>query len=290
MTILVTAATGHLGRLVIDALQARGVAASDIVAGARTPSKAADLAERGVRVVELDYTVPSSIAAALDGIDTVLLISGSEPGNRLAGHRNVIAAAEDAGVAKLVYTSAPKATAFSWPLGVDHAATEKALAESSVPSVVVRNNWYVENVVADVLRAEESGVLANAIGDGLIAYAPRADFADGAAVVLIEDGHLGEVYEFGGDLVSQTDLAAAASTVLGRDVTYTALSNEELLAGLAAAGLDEGTAGFVASLDAGIADGVLDISDGTLSRLIGRPTTPLVDALRVAVDAARASA
>lgn len=291
MTILVTAATGNLGRLVIDALQTRGVAASDIVAGARTPAKAADLAERGIRVVELEYTVPATISAALDGVDTVLLISGSEPGNRSAGHLNVIAAAEAAGVTKLVYTSAPKATSFAWPLGADHAATENALAESPVPSVIVRNNWYVENVTADVLRAADSGVIANAIGDGRIAYASRADFAEGAAVVLIEDGHLGNVYEFGGDAtVSQDDLAAAAASVLGRDVAYQTLTADELLAGLAAAGLDEGTAGFVASLDAGIAGGVLDVSDGTLSRLIGRPTTPLVEALRSAVEAARISA
>lgn len=289
MTILVTAATGQLGRLVIDALLSRGVAASDIVAGARTPAKAADLAERGIRVVELDYSAPATLAPALDGIDTVLLISGSEPGNRIAGHRNVIDAAEKAGVAKLVYTSAPRATEFEWPLGADHAATERALADSTVPSVVVRNNWYIENTTADVLRAAESGVIANAIGEGRIAYASRQDFAEGAAVVLIEDGHLGAVYEFGGDaVVSQDELAAAAAAVLGRDVAYQALTSDELVAGLAAAGLDEGTAAFVASLDAGIAGGVLGEPDGTLSRLIGRPTTPLEDGLRAAVAASRA--
>lgn len=286
MTILVTAASGHLGRLVIDALQSRGVAASDIVAGVRTPAKAADLAERGIRVVELDYNAPATIAPALADVETVLLISGSEPGNRVEGHLNVIAAAEAAGVSKLVYTSAPQASTFTWPLGADHAATEKALAESSVPAVVVRNNWYVENVLADVARAAESGVLANAIGDGRIAYASRADYTEGAAVVLIEDGHIGEVYEFGGDLTSQPELASAMSVVVDRDVTYAPLTSDELLAGLAAAGLDEGTAGFVASIDAGIAGGVLDVSDGTLSRLLGRPTTPLVDALRTAVTSA----
>lgn len=291
MTILVTASSGQLGRLVIDALLARGVAVSDIVAGARTPSKIADLADRGIRTVALDYSAPETIAPALEGVDSVLLISGSEPGNRVEGHRNVVAAAEAAGVTKLVYTSAPKATTFGWPLGADHAATEEALAASTVPHVVVRNNWYIENSVGDVLRAAETGVIAAAIGDSAVARTSRRDFAEGAAVVLIEDGHLGQVYEFGADVATTHDeLAAAASEVLGREVTYQRLTEDELLAGLAAAGLDEETAGFVASIDAGIAAGVLADADGTLSRLIGHPTTSLVDGLRAAVDATRVSA
>lgn len=291
MTILVTASSGQLGRLVVDALLARGVAASDIVAGARTPSKVADLAARGIRTTALDYNDRDTIAAALEGIDSVLLISGSEPGNRVEGHLNVIAAAEAAGVAKLVYTSAPQAAEFDWPLGVDHAATEKALADSTVPHVIVRNNWYIENAVDDVLRAGETGVIAAAVGDAKVARTTRQDFAEGAAVVLIEDGHLGRVYEFGADTATtHLDLAAAASDVLGRPVTYLPLTSDELLAGLAAAGLDDATAGFVASIDSGIAGGVLDVADGTLSRLIGRPTTSLVEGLRAAVAAARVSA
>jgi NAD(P)H dehydrogenase (quinone) len=188
-------------------------------------------------------------------------------------------------------TSVVSTKTFDWPLGADHAATEEALAASTVPHVVVRNNWYIENSVGDVLRAAETGVIAAAIGDAPVARTSRRDFAEGAAVVLIEDGHLGQVYEFGADAATTHDeLAAAASEVLGREVTYQRLTDDELLAGLAAAGLDEGTAGFVASIDAGIAAGVLADTDGTLSRLIGHPTISLVDGLRAAVDAARVSA
>jgi NAD(P)H dehydrogenase (quinone) len=290
MTILVTGASGQLGRLVVSSLLARGVAPADIVAGARTPSAVADLAARGVRTVELDYDAPATVEAAIDGIDTVLLISASEPGKRVPQHTAVIDAAKKAGVAKFVYTSAPKATTFDWALGAEHKATEEAIAASGLPAVVLRNNWYTENYVEDVLRAADTGAIAGSTGEGRVASATRPDFAEAAAVVLIEDGHLGKTYELGGDAAWTFDeLAAAASEVLGREVTYTRLTPEEHLAALESAGLDAGTAAFVQSIDAAIAGGVLGDTDGTLSRLIGRPTTPLVDGLRAAVDAARSA-
>jgi NAD(P)H dehydrogenase (quinone) len=291
MTILVTAAGGQLGRLVVDALLERGTDPQDILAGARTPAKVADLAERGIRTIELDYSQPATIAAALEGVDTVLLISGSEPGVRFAGHKNVIDDAVAAGVAKLVYTSAPKATSVDWVLGADHRATEEAIAASGLPHVIVRNNWYTENYVMDVLRAAETGVIAASVGDARVASASRADFAEGAAAVLLDDSHLGRTYEFAGDATwSYDDLAAAASSVLGRDVAFVRWTPDEQRDALLAAGLDESTVGFVVALDAAIAGGVLADTDGTLSRIIGRATTPLTDGLRDAVEAARASA
>ncbi len=282
MTVLVTGATGHLGRLVVDRLLARGVAASDIVAGARDTAKAADLAARGVTVVPLDYTQPETIAAALDGVDSVLLISSSEVGQRAPQHQAVIDAA--AGVTKFVYTSAPKATTSDLVLAPEHKATEEAIAAAGLPAVILRNNWYTENYAADVVRARETGVIAASVGEGRVASANREDYADAAAVVLIEDGHVGQVYELAGDVAwTYADLAAAAAEVLGRDVTYQALSPEEHAAALEAAGLDAGTVGFVVALDAGIREGALADTDGTLSRLIGRPTTPLVEGLRALV-------
>jgi NAD(P)H dehydrogenase (quinone) len=289
MTILVTAASGHLGRLAIESLLDRGTAASDLIAGVRTPAKVADLAERGVRVVELDYMKPATIAAALQGVDALLFISGSDPGDRFTGHRNVIDAARAAGIAKLVYTSAPQATTSDFILAPDHKATEEALAQSGIPTVILRNNWYTENYVQNVLGAADSGKITAAAGDGRIASASRKDFAEAAAVALVEDGHEGNVYELGGDVAwTFDDLAAAASEILGRDVVYERLTADELVAVLQGAGLDAGTAGFVAAIDDGISRGVLAHTDGTLAKLIGRPTTPLVDGLREAVDAARA--
>lgn len=291
MTILVTAAGGQLGHLVIDALLDRGVAPGDIVAGARTTSKVADLVDRGIRVVPLDYNAPESVAAALEGVDALLLISGSEPGRRHEGHVNVIDAAKAAGTAKVVYTSLAHADSVDFVLAPDHKATEEYLAASGVPAVVLRNNWYTENYTPDVLRAAETGVVAASVGDATVAAASRADYAEAAAVVLTEGGHLGRTYELSGDTaVSYADLATAAAAVLGRDVAYVPVSREQLEAALTEAGLDAGTVGFVAELEAGIARGVLADADPTLARLLGRPTTPVAEGLRAAVAASRVNA
>ncbi|WP_448719853.1 SDR family oxidoreductase [Microbacterium natoriense] len=280
MTILVTGATGQLGRLIVESLLERGASADQIVAGARDVSKAADL---GVRAVHLDYTDPASIAAALDGVDSVVLVSGSEVGQRVAQHQAVIDAAAAAGVSKFVYTSAPKATTSDLVLAPEHKATEEAIAASGLPAVILRNNWYTENYVRDLATAAETGVLSSGTGDGRVASASRKDYADAVAVVLLEDGHIGEVYELGGDVAwTYSDLAAAFSEILGREVTYVPLSFDEQVSALRGFGLDEGTVGFVAALDADIRGGALADTDGTLSRLIGRPTTPLVEGLRAA--------
>ncbi|PVE97086.1 SDR family oxidoreductase [Microbacterium sp. TPD7012] len=280
MTTLVTGATGNLGRLIIASLIERGADPQSIVAGARDVAKGADL---GVRVVHLDYADPASIAAALEGVDSVALVSGSEVGQRVSQHQAVIDAAKTAGITKLVYTSAPKASTSDLVLAPEHKATEELIAASGVPAVILRNNWYTENYVADLRRAAETGVLAAGVGEGRVASASRKDFADAAAVVLLEDGHIGQVYELGGDVAwSYGELASAMSEVSGRPVAYQALTAEEQSAALEAAGLDAGTIGFVVALDAGIRGGALADTDGTLARLIGRPTTPLVDGLRAA--------
>ena len=284
MTILVTAANGQLGSLVVDALLEHGADPADLVATARDTTTIGQLAARGIRTAQLDYDRPETIAAALDGVDTVLLISGSVPGERAAGHRNVIEAAKAAGVTKLVYTSTPRATTADFALAPDHRATEEAIVASGVPAVLLRNNWYIENYAADVSRAASSGIIAASVGDGRVAGATRADLAEAAAVVLLEDGHVGQVYELGGDTAFDYDeLAAAASEVLGREIAYQRLTADEHIAALEGAGLDAGLARFVAGLDEAIGRGVLADVDGSLSRLIGRPTTSLVDGLRAVV-------
>ncbi|MCK2029317.1 SDR family oxidoreductase [Microbacterium galbinum] len=281
MTILVTGATGQLGRLVIDSLLQRGAEPSSIVAGVRDLTKASDIAARGVRTAVVDYDRADTIAAALEGVDSVLLISGSEVGRRTAQHQAVIDAAKAAGVGKLVYTSAPKAPTSDLVLAPEHKATEELIAASGIPAVILRNNWYTENYAGNIAQARETGVVAASVGDGRVASASRKDFADAAAVVLLEDGHLGQAYELGGDVAwTYDELAAAIAEVIGSPVEYRALTAEEHAAALESAGLDAGTVGFVTALDAGIRDGALADTDGTLARLIGRPTTPLVEGLR----------
>jgi NAD(P)H dehydrogenase (quinone) len=281
MTLLVTGAAGHLGRLVVEALLARGVPASEIRAGARATAKVADLAERGVQTVRLDYDEPQTVADAVAGVERVLLISGSAVGQRVAQHRAVIDAATAAGVAQLVYTSAPHATTSALVLAPEHKATEEAIAASGVPATILRNNWYTENYLGTLAQARETGVVASSTGEGRVASASRRDFAEAAAVVLTSDGHLGAVYELGGDVAWDfAELAAAIGEVLGRDVAYVPQTPEQQTAALEAAGLDAGTAGFLVALDGNIRDGLLGEVTGELSRLIGRPTTPLVEGLR----------
>jgi NAD(P)H dehydrogenase (quinone) len=280
-TILVTAASGQLGRLVIDSLLARGVEPSRIRAGARRTESLSSYADRGVDVVRLDYDDVSTAQAATQGVDRVLLISGLDVGRRVQQHGGVIDAAAANGVKHIVYTSAPKADTADFVLAPDHKGTEELVAASGIPSTILRNGWYHENYAQDLATARDSGVLATSAGDGLVASAARVDYAEAAAVVLTTDGHAGQVYELAGDESwSLETLASTFAEVLGREVELKQLTTQEHVALLESFGLDAGTAGFVAGIDDAIRRGVVGDTDGTLSRLVGRPTTPLIDGLR----------
>jgi NAD(P)H dehydrogenase (quinone) len=281
MTIAVTGATGQLGRLIIEALLARGVAPSDVVAGGRQLEKLDDLAGKGVRVAAMDYSDPAGLATAFSGVETVILVSASEIGARVAQHSAVIDAAKTAGVTRVVYTSAPQATTTTLMLAAEHKATEELLAASGLTTIILRNGWYTENYAQALDQAAATGEIIGSVGAGRVASASRIDFAEAAAVVVTTEGHDGAVYELSGDVAwDYPELAAAATEVLGRPVVYRDLSPEEHLAALTAAGVDEGSAGFVVALDQDTKAGLLAETSGDLSRLIGRLTTPLVDGLR----------
>jgi NAD(P)H dehydrogenase (quinone) len=287
MTILVTGAGGHLGRLVVERLIARGAAPADIVAGVRNPESATDLASRGVGVARLDYDDPASIAEALRGVDRLLLISGTDFGRRVPQHAAVVEAAAAAGVSLLAYTSSGRADSSDFVLAPEHQATEEVIAASGVPAVMLRNVWYIENYLDDARRAAGTGEILASAGRGRVAAASRLDYADAAATVLLEEGHAGRVYELAGDESLDYDrIAEAIGRAVGREVSYRPLSGEEHAAALAAAGVPADLAGFLVAIDAGIAAGALDIRGTTLSRLIGRPTTPFADALREALSPA----
>ena len=287
MTIVITGATGHLGRLVVESLLAKGVAPAEIVAGGRSIDKLADLAERGVTVVPLDYTKPETLDAAFAGATQVLLISASEPGNRVALHAAALDAAKRAGVEHLVYTSAPKATTSELVLAPEHKATEELIAASGIPATILRNGWYTENYTNTVEQAGQTGEIVASVGDGRVASASRKDYADAAAVVLTEEAARGKVYELSGDTAWNFDeFAAAAEQVTGRPVAFRDVTPEEHTAILTSVGLDAGTAGFVVALDQNIKSGLIAETSGDLGRLIGRPTTPLIEGLRESVSVA----
>jgi NAD(P)H dehydrogenase (quinone) len=282
-TYAVTGATGHLGRLAIDALLERGTAAADVVAIVRTPAKAADLAQRGVPVRVGDYARPETLPAALADVDVLLLVSGNEVGQRVAQHAAVIDAAKRAGVARIVYTSLLRADTSQIVLAPEHKATEQLLRSSGLPFTILRNGWYLENYTAQVGDHLARGAIVGAAGEGLISAAARADYAAAAAAVLTEDGHENAVYELGGPAFTLKELAAEISELSGRTVVYQDVSVAELTGILSGAGLDPGTARFVAALDEAIARGELYTASTELSRLLGRPTTPLADVVRAAL-------
>lgn len=283
MSIVVTGATGHLGRLVVEGLLDAGVPASEVVAVGRRVDRLADLAERGVRTARVDYSDRASLDAALAGADVLMLVSGSEVGQRVAQHGAAIDAARAAGVTRVVYTSAPAADSSPLVLAPEHKATEELLHASGLAVTVLRNGWYTENYLPALEQARATGEIVASVGDGRVASAPRADFAGAAVAVLTAAGHEGRTYELAGDHAwTHDELAAAVAEVAGRPVAYRSVTPEEHLEILRAAGLDEGTAQFVVALDGDTRRGLLAGGSSDLRDLLGRPTTPLVEALRAA--------
>ncbi|MFL1430737.1 MULTISPECIES: NmrA family NAD(P)-binding protein [unclassified Nocardiopsis] len=282
MSVVIVGATGHLGRLVVEELLERGTPAGEVVATGRDADRLAALAERGVRTARVDLDDPATLPSALAGADTLLLISTSEPGRRLPQHRAAVEAAAAAGIGHIVYTSAPRADDTTLVLAPDHKATEELLAASGIAHTVLRNNWYNENYESQLYAARDHGAFVGGAGQGRVPSASRRDFAAAAAVVLADPAaHAGAVYELTGDTAwTYPELAETLSAVLGREVVYKDLSTAEHIAALVEAGLDEGTASFVAALDANIRDGVLGEPTGDLRRLTGRPSTPIADTLR----------
>ncbi|OFB35879.1 NAD(P)-dependent oxidoreductase [Mycolicibacterium sp. (ex Dasyatis americana)] len=281
MSIVVTGATGHLGRRVVTQLLAAGVPPEQVTAAGRQTERLADLAERGVRVAEIEFSRPETLSAAFAGAGTVLLVSGSEVGRRIDQHRNAVEAAQEAGVGRVVYTSAPRADTSALVLAPEHKATEEIIRASGLTFTILRNGWYTENYLADLEQAKVTGEIVAAAGQGRVASASRNDYADAAAVVLRTEGHDNATYELSGDVAWDfNDLAAAASVVLGRPVVYRAVPPEERLVGLLAVGLDEGTAHFAVTLEENTRDGLLAETNGELARIIGHPTTPLIEGLR----------
>ena len=280
MTLLVTGTSGHLGRLTVHALLARGVAPSEIVATARRTEAVKDLADLGVETRPADYDDPASLAGALAGVDRLLLVSASEPGNRVAQHSNVIDAAVAAGVSLVGYTSILGGTTTGLALAAEHGATEDYLAASGVPHVLLRNGWYLENYTENTAVPLQLGAVYGAAGDGRVSAAARVDFAEAAAVVMTSDGQAGRTYELAGDSAfTMTEYAAALSAAAGREITYADLPAEEYVVALVAGGVPAPFAEILADCDLGIARGALEDTSQTLSGLIGRPTTSLAQAL-----------
>lgn len=271
--IVVTGATGQLGRLVIASLLKK-VPATNIVAAVRNVDKAGDIAALGVQVRYADYTLPSTWDEALNGANKLLLISSSEIGQRIEQHRTVIEAAKRVGIKLLVYTSVLHADTSPLGLAAEHRETEALIRASGVPFVLLRNGWYTENYAAGVPAALEHGNLYGCAGSGRISSAARADYAEAAAKVLTADNQAGGVYELAGDTAyTLTELAAEISHQSGKNIGYVDMPESEYKALLVQVGLPEPIAELLANSDAGASKGALFDENRQLSTLIGRPTT-----------------
>lgn len=280
---VITGATGQLGRLVIDVLLRR-VPADSSVAAVRNIDKASDIAALGVQVRQADYNQPASLEAAFQGADRLLLISSSEIGQRTRQHQAVIDAAKRSGVKLLAYTSVLHADTSVLALAQEHRETEAAILESGLPFVLLRNGWYTENYTAGVASALSLGAVVGCAGEGRIASAARADYAEAAATILTSDDPAGQIYELAGDSAyTLSDFAAAISGQVGKTINYSNLPEADYRNALIGAGLPEPLAGLLADSDTGASQGALFDDGRQLSSLLGRPTTGLDAAIMAAL-------
>jgi NAD(P)H dehydrogenase (quinone) len=283
-TIIVTGATGQLGRLVVADLL-KIAPAAHVIGLVRNAAAAKDIADRGVELRTANYDDPASVAAALAGADKVLLISSSEVGRRAQQHRSVIDAAKAAGVKLLAYTSILHADTSPMALAAEHRETEALIRSSGVPFVLLRNGWYTENYTGNIAAAVQHGAVLGAARDGRISSAARADYAAAAAAVLASpENQAGKVYELAGDnAFTLTEYAAELARQSGKPVAYKDLPEADYKAALEAVGLPEIFAELYAESDAKAANGALYHESRQLSRLIGRPTTTMAQSVAVAL-------
>ncbi|WP_026146087.1 SDR family oxidoreductase [Nocardioides sp. Iso805N] len=285
MSTVITGASGHLGRLVVEQLLDAGTPAAQIVATGRDTDKLTGLAENGVTVRRADFADPSTLDAAFAGADALLLVSTTTVGERFDNARNAIDAAIRAGVSRIVYTSILNASTARMALADAHRRTEQYLRDSGSAFVILRNGWYLENYTDQLPVITQYQALLGSARDGRVSAASRSDLAAAAVAALSDDEHLGATYELGGAPFTLTELAATISDVLGTRIAYQDMSVADYTSALTSAGVPAEMAAAVADADAGLARGELFTDSDALAKLIGRPVTTAREALQVARQA-----
>lgn len=286
----VTGASGQLGRLVVAGLAERAGAGA-VVAVVRDPARAGGLFPEGVEVRQGDYARPETLDAAFAGADRLLLISSNAIGERVAQHRNAIEAAARAGVKRIAYTSVLRADSSPLALAGEHRETEALIVASGIAHSLLRNGWYTENYAASIAPALQHGAFIGAAGEGRIASATRADYAEAAVASLISDESAAVVHELAGDDgYTLGAFAAELSRQSGQTIPYIDMPEADYRAALIGAGLPEAFAALLADSDAAAAKGALDAAPGGLSRLTGKPTTPWASTIAEVLAELKASA
>ncbi|HYF76888.1 MAG TPA: SDR family oxidoreductase [Symbiobacteriaceae bacterium] len=282
--ILVTGATGKLGSLVVEALL-RSVPAERLAVSVRNPEKADGLRTRGVEVRQGDFDRPESLDQAFAGVDRLLLIStGGDDETRNRQHTAAVAAAHRAGVGFIAYTSAANAADSSFFLAAAHRATEEAIRKTGIPFCFLRNNWYLENEAGTIQAVLGGAPWVTSAGSGKVGWALRRDYADAAAAVLTGDGHRNAIYELSGKLMTQEELAAAVAAVWGREVPVLQVDDATYAEMMKNAGVPEPMVPILVAVQRAIREGALAIQSDDFERLLGRPLTPIREALREIVQ------
>jgi NAD(P)H dehydrogenase (quinone) len=282
--IMVTGATGKLGAKVVETLL-KSVPANQLAVSVREPGKAESLRSRGVEVRQGDFGRPETLSAAFAGVDRLLIISADgDNDTRTRLHLNAVEAAVRAKVGFIAYTSIADAMESKIFLAVPHQATEKAIRQTGIPYSFLRNNWYLENETPSI-----QGVLAGApwvtsAGDGKVGWALQQEYADAAAAVLTGNGHENTVYELSGKPLTQVELVAALSSVVGKEVPVRKVDDAAYAEIMKGAGVPEFMMPFLLGIQQGIREGTLDVASGDFEKLLGRPLTPIREALQQVVS------
>jgi NAD(P)H dehydrogenase (quinone) len=277
--LLVTGASGNLGRLVLDALLARGVSAGDIIATTRDPSKLSAYAARGIDMRTADFDDAASITRAFDGADRLVLISTDaldDKGTRQKQHAAAVTAAKAAGVSHIVYTSLPEPEISSVIFAPDHLNTEKAIKASGMSYTLLRDTWYQENMFMSLPQVLASGHWYTSSGEGKIAHVARADCAEAIAAALASGSTETRTYTLTGpELRSTAEVAALASEIIGKPIEVVQLNDEQLAGGVKAAGVPEFLIPTLVSFDKAARQGHLGALTNDVETLTGKKPATL---------------
>lgn len=280
MKLLVTGATGKLGSKIVNALLSK-VPADQLAVSVRNPEKAEDFRAKGVEVRQGDFDKPETLETAFKGIDRLLIISADgDTETRIRQHNNAVAAAKNAGVSFIAYTSIANAQESTNFLAEVHKATEKAILQTGIPYSFLRNNWYLENELSTIQGVQTGAPWVTSAGNGKVGWALQQDYAEAAAAVLAGEGHENTIYELSGKPLSQEEIAAAVSQVIGKEVPVQQVDDNTYAEIMTKAGVPDFVVPMLVAIQKDIREGTLEIDSNDFEKLLGRSETPVVDGIR----------
>lgn len=284
MKYLVTGATGKLGSKIVDVLL-KSVPASELAVSVRNPEKAEALKAKGVDVRHGDFDKPETLDEAFKGVERLLIISADgDNDTRIRQHANAVDAAERAGVSFIAYTSLADATESQNLMAPPHVETEGAIERTGISHAFLRNNWYLENELGSIQGVLAGAPWVTAARDGKVGWALQDDYAEAAANVLMADDFEQDIFELSGPLHTQAELVEALSDVLGREVAFQEVSLDAYADVMRGAGVPEGAIPIVVGIQDSIRNGSLEVESNDFELVLGRPVTPLKEALQKLVS------